>query len=133
MTPEDTECKMFAQWLRIKKLRFTHISNETGFSMKDPKATMYVVVKKKSLGMSEGFPDYEIFIPKGTLYIEMKDPKKKLKKGNVMEDWKDGQKERGGLKRAQKEWIEYLQGRDHTESSVCYGAEEAIAFVEIFL
>lgn len=131
--PEEQHCIAFANWLDFQGLKFTHIVNEVGGAVRNRKFAMIEGVRLKKMGKSSGVPDYVILTHKGTLWVEMKDPSKKLKKGNVMEGWKEGQKKRGGLSAEQKEWIEAINEVPNAQAEVCYGADEAIAFVERIL
>ena len=111
---EDQECEAFAQWLRLKKIPFTHISNESGRG----RTAMLRTAKMKRLGQSAGFPDYLVVVQKNAPFgtsqlvaIEMK-----RKKG-------------GRLSPEQKAWLEILNNAG-IEAVVCNGFDEAKKFVE---
>mgnify|MGYP001572822525 CR=1 FL=1 len=53
---EKDECLMLAQYLQMKRLKFTHMSNERHTSVQHH-------MSLQSMGVSKGFPDYIIFIP----------------------------------------------------------------------
>ena len=107
MLLEHEECKILADWLRYKNLKFTHVANEGKFPVQ-------YRMKLKSLGVSPGVPDYMIIVPQGLLFIEMK----RLK---------------GRVSDYQKEWIKALSECDGVEATVCYGADEAITFISEYL
>ena len=117
---EDVECQVFHNWLEINNIPHEHIPNESRSSKRDA----YIRGRKlKSMGVSSGYWDYDVYIPvldyDGKLgayeliKIEMKRAKKSLSK--VSED--------------QKRWgrVYDLAG---IRNFVCYGSEEAIKRVE---
>ena len=104
---EEQEQMKFVSWLRVKKIRHIHITNER----------MCSVVKKKklkALGTYAGFPDLMIFLANRTLFIEMKRSDKRLSR----------------VSKEQSEWLEFLNLLDEGSAKVCYGADEAIEFVK---
>ena len=128
---EDQECEAFAQWLRLKKIPFTHISNESGRG----RTSMLRTAKMKRLGQSAGFPDYLVRV-----------------KNDVGPDgdggyWDYFGKENGGgfkyrvvaieMKRRkggrltpeQKAWLEILNNAG-IGAVVCNGFDEARKFIE---
>ena len=133
MTIEDQHCIAFTNWLEVQKLKFSHIGNENGLSWSNPKQAMILGAKLKRLGLRKGLPDFIILTERGTLWVEMKDPKLKLKSGDPLTEWKEGQKERGGVKFEQKEWILALNATPSAQAAVCYGADEAVKFVSKFI
>ena len=128
MTTEDQHSIAFAKWLNANKIKFTHIGNENGMSWSNPKQAMILGAKLKRLGLHKGLPDYMMLLSQGALWVEMKDPKLKLKNGDVMQGWTT-QKKRGGLSREQYDWIIALNATPGTQAAVCYGVDEAIKFV----
>jgi hypothetical protein len=83
---EFDEQVLLANWLNLKCIRFTASAN-------GELRNIVVAKKLKKLGVSPGFPDIEIPIPKGRffgLYIEMK------------------RKNKGKLSSFQSEWLKYL-------------------------
>ena len=117
---EDVECQVFHNWLEFNNIPHEHIPNESRSSKRDA----YIRGRKlKSMGVSSGYWDYDVYIPvldyDGKLgayeliKIEMKRAKKSLSK--VSDD--------------QKEWgrIYDIAG---IRNFICYGAEEAIKRVE---
>lgn len=134
MGPEDIQCTMFTQWLEMQKLKFTHIPNENIYSFMDRGLAQYLGGKAKKIGVRAGLPDYVILTPRGVLWVEMKPPSSKPKSGeSPLINWKPGQKTKGGLGIAQKDWILAINETPSTQAEVCYGAEEAIAFVSRIL
>ena len=111
---EDEESMAFSQWLRLKGLMYTYIGNDSGLP---PRVAMLAAIRKKKLGLSAGFPDFVIVTDGGILYCEMKRAKKSL----------------STVSPEQKTWIAVLNNCPGAEARVCYGAEEAIKFVQEFL
>lgn len=106
---EYQECLLFVEYLEIRNLRFSHIPQET--------FTKSWGVKKKNsmMGVRRGVPDYIVITPKGLLFIEMKRTKG------------------GQVSKKQQEWIDELNECDGVEAKICYGATEAISFVEEYI
>lgn len=103
---EYEEAKVFAQYLDLKRLLFTHIAQETFTKNWGTK------MKNKMMGVRKGFPDYAIIANKQLLFVELK-----RKKG-------------GKVSPEQKKWIEELNGIIGVVAIVANGADEAIKFVE---
>lgn len=101
---EYQESVIFANWLRMKGLVFSHIPNSTYTPSHAAKA------KNKAMGVSKGVPDYLILLPERVVFVELK----RCHGGRVSPE--------------QLEWGEALV-RSGAFFSVCYGALEAIAFV----
>ena len=112
---EDIECRDFHHWLDERNIPHEHIPNESRSSKRDA----YIRGQKlKSMGVSPGYWDYDIYIPVLDLddkiggyeliKIEMKRAKKSLSK----------------VSPEQKQWgkIYELSGID---AYICYGAEDA--------
>jgi len=117
---EDVECQVFHNWLELYGIPHEHIPNE---SRSSSKAAMIRGKKLKSMGVSAGYWDYDVYIPvtdfDGTIAayelfkIEMKRAKKSL----------------STVSAAQKNWgkIYEMAGISH---HICYGADEAIEVVK---
>ena len=117
---EDFECIAFHNWLEERGIPHAHIPNESRSSKKDA----YIRgAKLKSMGVSSGYWDYDVYIPirdvdgeiggYELIKIEMKRQKKSLSK----------------VSDAQKEWGEIYEMSGITHL-ICYGAEEAERVVE---
>lgn len=108
---EDKECYDFVAWLEKEKIMFTHIPNET-FTK-----SWGVKNRNKALGVRKGFPDYCLILPdyRGMLFVEMK-----RQKGSTTSP-------------EQKVWIEEIKKIEGCDAAICYGADEAIAYVKQFL
>lgn len=104
---EDLEQIKLSQYLKIKKIPHTHIANERIASVAYRK-------KLKAMGVSSGFPDMAIFLPCKMIFIELKREKKSLSK----------------VSEHQEEWIDIINMYDYAKAKVCYGAGEAIDFIE---
>jgi hypothetical protein len=132
--PEEAQCIMFTQWLEMNRLKFTHIVNEVSFGAlsNTPQGQLTARIqgaKLKKLGKSSGVPDYMILTPKGTVWLEMKIPSLKPKKGHWNEGWKPMQQSRAGVSRQQKDWIDAINEVPGTQADVCFGSIDAIEFV----
>ncbi len=94
-----------ADYLRAMNIPFQHSPNE---AKRDPKTG----ARLKRMGMSAGFPDIEIPVPrhgKHGLYIELKTKK-------------------GRLSDAQREWLELLTANGY-EAQMARGLDEAIEII----
>lgn len=104
---EDSEQRLFVQWLRLNNLPHFRVPNETytkSWAQKN---------KNKALGVSAGVPDIFIALPNiGLIAIEMK----RVKGGSVSA--------------TQKVWIETLNTLPGVQAFVARGANEAIAIIE---
>lgn len=105
---EQQECELLVQYLELKKYKFTHIHNEMYTKSWSQKR------KAKNLGVKSGVPDYLIIVNNQIVFIEMKRAKKGLSK----------------VSDTQKEWIDALNNCQNVEAKVCYGAQEAISFLD---
>ena len=120
---EAQEQEMFCKWLDIKRIEYFAISNENIWSgivrslVKDKKLAKQIIVliekKMKQLGKKKGIADMFIFAPNKALFMEMKrrDPK---------------------LSRTSKEQAAFIDKANkypYAEARVCYGYDEAVAFV----
>ena len=107
---EQMECEAFADYLRLKNLKFAHIANESGMRL-----PMGVIRKRARMGYGKGVPDYLIIVKNRLLFIEMK------------------RKEGGRASPEQKEWIIALNDIKGVTALICHGSDEAIKAVEEFL
>lgn len=103
---EEYESITFADWLRVKRIKFTHIPNETWTPSNRQKGLL------KRLGVSSGVPDFMVVVENSIVFVEMK-----RQKGGVTSD-------------TQKEWIKTLNKVDNVAAKVCRGATEAIQYIE---
>lgn len=109
---EAEEGKMLVAYLRVRRIPFTHIPNETGSS---PEAKRRAI-RMKQQGTARGFPDYIVaIIGVGMLYIELK-----RKRGSRVSP-------------EQIEWVEIINKCPGAAACVAYGATEAIKFIESYL
>lgn len=106
---EYDEAVTFAEWLRMKGIKFSHLAQETYTTSWNQKR------KNKEMGVQKGVPDYMIVTPEGLLFVELK----RVKGGKVSKE--------------QKVWLEVLNKLNGIQAQVCYGADEAIAFVSQFI
>jgi hypothetical protein len=102
---EYHESVILASWLRARGLVFSHIPNSTYTPSHAAKA------KNKAMGVSKGVPDYLILLPGRVVFVELK------------------RRHGGRVSPEQLEWGEALV-KSGASFSVCYGAMEAIAFIQ---
>lgn len=102
---EEIEQIHFVQWLELMGYKFTAIPNSTYTKSMNQK------MKNKRLGLRAGFPDMVIIAGGVFMWIEMK----RIKNSTISP--------------YQREWIEALTAAG-VPGKVCYGAEEAIAYVK---
>jgi hypothetical protein len=132
---EDSDCEAFAKYLRIKKLRFSHINNESpAVRMVGRQASGKPIWKKnfktlarnEAMGVNGGVPDYIILIERKAtekagarnstlLFIEMK-------------------REKGGVvSPEQADWINALNNVFGCVAVVCRGFDQAKETVDAFI
>ncbi len=104
---EAQEGKTLVAYLRLKRLRFTHIANETGSGA----GARFQGIRNKQQGVSKGFPDYLVITGGILIAIELK----RTKGSRTSPE--------------QLEWIDALN-EVGVPARVCKGAEEAIKFIE---
>lgn len=119
---EDAECIRFANWLRHKhpEIKFTHIPNESRSSSKN---AIIRAKKLKAMGVERGAWDYELFIPVYDIDNEIADYQQ-LKI--------EMKRQRGGgstTSPEQRAWGKVYETAG-IPCRVCYGADDAIKFVE---
>lgn len=103
---EADEMRALKEYLKLKKLDFTHVANENPSAMQ----RMYLA----SLGVSKGFPDMVIFTDVCLLCVELK----------------VAQKSKAKISSEQTKWIKRINSYAYAKARVCYGALEAIEWVE---
>ena len=117
---EDHEAEKLANYLRFSEISFSHIANERNSSIKHG-------AKLKRMGVSAGFPDYMIIVKTShgfcTVFIELKRQRKRLKNGTLGASPSKVSEE-------QQSWIHKLNLCEMTEAKICYGADEAIEYIE---
>ena len=105
---EFEEGKVLVAYLRLRRIRFTHIPNETGHS---PEAKRRAI-RMKQQGTSKGFPDYVILLPNTLLAIELK------------------RQRNSSTTPEQREWVAAFNLIDNCHGTVAKGAKDAIEFIE---
>lgn len=108
---EHEESVTFAQWLEYQQhlgniITYTHLAQETFTKNWGTK------MRNKQEGVVPGIPDYIIATKKALIFVEMK----RVKGGKVSP--------------AQQTWIRTLNGYEGVWAGVCYGADNAINYVE---
>jgi len=114
---EYDECCLLVMYLKLKKIRHTHIHNEMYTKSWKQK------LKAKKLGVSSGVPDYLIFASKEQtksgkpeiIFIEMKRTKG------------------GTTSKNQKEWLELLSSHSALHVKVCKGYNDAREYIETII
>lgn len=106
---EDTECEIFAQWLNTTGLLYSKVAQETWTDSGGQKA------RNKAQGLQKGVPDYIIITPLGLVFVEMK------------------RRANSTVSKEQKQWIAALDKCEGVDVRVCYGADEAKAYIKEFL
>lgn len=110
------------RWMELKRLRFSHIPQET--FIPGP-ARFAILGKNKRMGVRKGVPDYIIMLPGPgkdlqlgyrLLFIEMK------RKGR--------DKTISDIKPEQKEWIDALNLVPGVKAMICFGYDAAVAAIE---
>lgn len=108
---EDQEQSAFVQWLRLKRILFTSIPNES-------KRSIVYGAKLKRLGMSKGAPDLIIFDRSADLeakgYLGLAIEMKSMT---------------GKMRPEQNAWLDSLE-KAGWATTVCYGARQAVEFME---
>ena len=134
---ENEECLVLVKYLEVKQkqgyLLFSHISNETPTQTLESssqgrrvwKQNYATTGKLKNLGVRKGVPDYIILLVKRPilLFLEMKRERPILKNGELG-------KSPSKVYPEQEEWIANLSTVSGVYSKICYGAGEAIEFVQ---
>lgn len=108
---EYQECQVFHRYLELKRIKHTHIGNE---SQLGGRAGVIRGARLKAIGQSRGFPDYLLVVNTQLVAIEMK------------------RQEGGHTSPEQKQWLEALTDCG-VKCFVCRGAESAIETVERLL
>lgn len=119
---EDIECILFAKWLDEQGLPHTHIPNESRSSSKN---AIVRAKKLKSMGVTKGVWDYEVFVP-------VYDIDDEIAEYQILKI--EMKRQRGGgsvVSKEQKEWKKIYEMAG-IPCAICYGAEQAKAFVTGF-
>ena len=123
---EHEEQKAVAQYLRAKKLFFFAPTNENNSHKQDRKWAMVAEQKAKAAGKVKGVSDLVVFAPNSILFIEMKRRPKKLKSGKLSVSHTKVSKE-------QVLFLDKVKDYGYAKSMVCYGAKDAIDFIDVVL
>lgn len=112
---ETQDCMALVEWMEAKRLRFSHVPQETYTK------SWSIKVKNKRMGVRKGVPDYLIILPQDDrhetsrlLFIEMK------RKGTSPSD----------VSPEQRAWLADLNDVLGVTGVVCKGLDEAIAAIE---
>jgi len=111
---EAVESRNLMHYMRLKRLKFTHIKNETGRAYASGKLRNSRAFWGAVDGVSPGFPDFLVIVNNKLIAIEMK-------------------RQKGGTATPkQMTWLYSLESAG-VPARVCRGADEAIAFIEEYL
>lgn len=112
---EDEECQMLHSWLEKQNIPHEHIPNESRSGKRDA----YIRGRKlKSMGVSSGYWDYDIFVP-------VLDPDKKVAGYELIKiEMKRAKKSLSTVSLEQKNWGK-VYAMAGIEGYICYGAEDA--------
>ena len=121
---EDVECFDFVDWLNkyAPDVKYAHVANESRSSKKDAAIRGR---KLQRMGQKRGVWDYELFVPIYDVDGEI---------GTYQELRIEMKRQRGGgstVSKEQKEWQKIYDAAG-IPTKICYGADEAIAFVKQF-
>lgn len=108
---EDVEAEVLCRWMDIRGITYFHVPNEGN------RRPSYAARMKK-IGLRPGVPDYVVLSFPTRFEAAMSVP--------VFLELKS---KRGVLSRHQKQWLEWLTENEYT-AKCCYGADEAIAWLE---
>lgn len=119
---EDVECFDFVDWLNkyAPDIEYAHVANESRSSKKD---AVIRGAKLRRMGQKRGVWDYELFVPIYDVDGEI---------GTYQELRIEMKRQRGGgstTSTEQRKWGKIYE-RAGIPTKVCYGADEAIAFVK---
>lgn len=120
---EADEQKFLVQWLRAKKIFHFAPTNENNTYKQNPKYAMIAEQKAKAMGKLKGTSDLIVMLPTKILFIELKRRKKLLKNGKYSTSHTNISKE-------QIDFLENVAQFSYADSAVCYGAKEAIEYIE---
>lgn len=106
-TSEHDEQVSFVEWLEVNRYKFSAIPNSTWTSFSHQR-------KNKQEGVRPGLPDLLVIVKNKLVWIEMKRPDRKPKRGG-----------KGGVSDVQKEWHDVLNACDNCQVFVAYSDLEA--------
>lgn len=121
---EHQEQKVLVQYLRLKKYPHFRVPNETYTKSIKQKAA------NTALGVSAGVPDLFVIVP--VKYLRMNGERIKLAvQGEelVAIEMKRAKPAKTSVSKHQQKWLQQLS-RAGITSKVCYGADEAIKFID---
>lgn len=124
---EEIEQRKLVNYMRLKGLVFTSMTNENQGSFMNRQATIKIEQKAKAMGKQKGYPDIIIDEPNRNyhgLRIELKRQKKQLKTKASIAHTK--------VSDEQTAWINKLNSKGYY-AVVCYGADEAIEVIDGYM
>ena len=123
MKTEAQEQEKLVYWLRIKKIFHWATTNENNTYGQNRKYAMIAENKAKRGGKLKGVSDLTVMLPHIILYIELKRQPKVLKSGKKSTSHTKTSRE-------QLDFIEKVNQYPYAKGKVCYGFEEARAYIE---
>jgi len=122
---ESTEQQKLIQWLRLKKI--FHFSVPNGSVLKGtPLQRAKQMARLKKEGLVVGVSDVVVMLPNKILFIELKRARKTLKSGKLSISHTKTSPE-------QLKFLEsVVENFDYADGFVCYGAKQAIEYIESF-
>lgn len=116
---EHQECLLLVEYLKLKRLKFTHIPNETFTKSWSQKH------KNKKEGVSKGFPDYAIIIPAQIFKPADTRINDRVIRKSVLIFIEMKRTKLSTTSPEQKEWIEALNTVENVGAFICKGFDEA--------
>lgn len=111
---EHAEQVALVRWLRAKKIFYFSIPNSSALSSLNRNAAIKVGSVLKSEGMIKGASDLVVMLQNKVLFIELK---RALKSFST-------------VSKEQIIFIENVKKLPYADGKICYGAKEAIKFIE---
>jgi phosphoribosylpyrophosphate synthetase len=136
MTEYD-EAVTLSQTLDLIGIEHWHLVQENPGSKENGKIKWGRIARLKKQGWKKGVPDYLVFLPAERckykkaviLWIELKKPRNRKKSGEFYAFGSDGIT----IYPEQEEFISKMNKVGNVEGRICFGADDAIAFVRSFI
>jgi len=128
---EAMEQEKFVGYLLTLKTRkkiceFFAITNENNTYKQNKHYSMIAEVKAKKIGKRKGASDLCIVLPNSVVFIEMKRRKKILKSGKLSTSGI-------AVSVEQEKFLEAVTNSNVVNGAICYGYDEAVAYINKFL
>ena len=126
LPPESFEQKKFVSFLRANNIFHWATNNENNSYRQDRHYAMIAESKAKAVGKLKGVADVTVMLDNKILFVEMKRQRKMLKSGKYSTSHTK-------LSDGQQAFLDRVNTFDYAVGTVCYGADEAIAFVKRYM